>query len=163
MLKLYWTVFICPMCTSCHFDQKNKLTVKLGHLSSAIPDITWKKTARKTETPIKLPSTVLHRKTACWWIIPTFNVYSLLIPLGIADTFQAMLFRCKFKQLAFVFSLSIHWEMKNLSRITMESFGAFFFYCSSRHRSSFPFQLVTKCWHTYETLKRHCTEIGTRL
>lgn len=37
-----------------------------------------------------------------------------------------MLFRCKFKQLAFVFSLCTHWEMGNLSRITMESFGAFF-------------------------------------
>lgn len=37
-----------------------------------------------------------------------------------------MLFRCKFKQLAFVFSLCMHWEMRNLSRITMESFGAFF-------------------------------------
>lgn len=153
MLKLYWTVFICPVCISCHFDQKNKLTLKRSSVQCHSRYYTWKKTAQKTETPIKLPSTVLHRKTAC----------SLLIPLGIADTFQAMLFRCKFKQLAFVFSLWIHWEMKNLSRITMESFGAFFFYCSSRHQWSFPFQLVTKCWHTYETLTRHCTEIGTRL
>lgn len=141
------------------FWQKKKIDTKTGSsVQCHSRYYTWKKTAQKTETPIKLPSTVLHRKTACWWITPTFNVSSLLIPLGIVDTFQAMLFRCKFKQLAFVFSLCVHWEMRNLSRITMESFGAFFLLLfKTSIIFSFPtsHQMLAYLWDSYKALYRN--------